>query len=671
MSPGSKKGALSSLRASNRSLAASKRDEGNLDAQLKDSIEQPSALLLQGVTTFSTEISARNKRKRGASAACTQDISELSKHKIYPKDLDSLTTSENYLLRASLDSLFDASNSGNSINQVGYQKLVAPIPNIARSRQSRQDAYNSTKQSLEIWSDTVKSIRNSDQLVFPLQDPTKKSLYDSNSTFASNTKINQRTNSLSSNLERTVSNVLSLTAPDLELRDHNRPNDSPHTSDINARQNIGLLRMERELFLRKEAKAKKIKRIKSKMYRRVLKRGKLKTFKESTILVSNLENNEALDGARSTEIIEHRRHKNHILNGQEATGDHEFQLDELRRIKEPSPILDTTIVSKLRTAPPSLISDDIMTKIELQTLGDQPHYDLHNMKFMQKPKVSDVMGNEGTENPIGASGRRVFHDGLYSATSPPSSNTKFKVESTDATKDSMPSPVGEINNYCSSTSQAESQNPWLCSNNPSGYGQKQLVRVDMRSSRGNLPEEVLSGEVDLDNLSTPGGSKSTGKPDFLETTAEPSLLAVDIPRKQPELLVRAFAGDKVLQEMRAETCARKTHGKASLRGNLPGWGTWCVTNSHAQRSTRVASNSTRNARLRCARLVVNQKLSKKSEKYLATNIPYPFESREQYERSLRFPIGQEWATKQAHQDLVTPKVIIKGGRAIAPLSKTV
>lgn len=54
--------------------------------------------------------------------------------------------------------------------------------------------------------------------------------------------------------------------------------------------------------------------------------------------------------------------------------------------------------------------------------------------------------------------------------------------------------------------------------------------------------------------------------------------------------------------------------------------------------------------------------------YMASQLPHPFESREQYERSLRLPVGPEWMTKETFQASTKPRVLMKQG-IIAPMSK--
>lgn len=61
-------------------------------------------------------------------------------------------------------------------------------------------------------------------------------------------------------------------------------------------------------------------------------------------------------------------------------------------------------------------------------------------------------------------------------------------------------------------------------------------------------------------------------------------------------------------------------------------------------------------------------VKKQNDKYLASQLPHPFESREQYERSLRLPVGPEWMTKESFQDGTKPRVLMKQG-IITPMSK--
>lgn len=57
-----------------------------------------------------------------------------------------------------------------------------------------------------------------------------------------------------------------------------------------------------------------------------------------------------------------------------------------------------------------------------------------------------------------------------------------------------------------------------------------------------------------------------------------------------------------------------------------------------------------------------------NDKFMASQLPHPYESRLQYERALRLPVGPEWMTKETFQEATKPRVIIKQG-IIAPIAK--
>lgn len=55
-------------------------------------------------------------------------------------------------------------------------------------------------------------------------------------------------------------------------------------------------------------------------------------------------------------------------------------------------------------------------------------------------------------------------------------------------------------------------------------------------------------------------------------------------------------------------------------------------------------------------------------KYMASSLPHQYETKAQYERSLRMPLGPEWSTKETYQSGTKPRVMIKQG-IIKPMEK--
>lgn len=52
-------------------------------------------------------------------------------------------------------------------------------------------------------------------------------------------------------------------------------------------------------------------------------------------------------------------------------------------------------------------------------------------------------------------------------------------------------------------------------------------------------------------------------------------------------------------------------------------------------------------------------------------LPHGFETREQYEKTIRVPLGKEWHTSATHQKLIKPKVKVQAGVVIHPMKFSV
>ncbi|KAG5984282.1 hypothetical protein E4U55_005440 [Claviceps digitariae] len=144
------------------------------------------------------------------------------------------------------------------------------------------------------------------------------------------------------------------------------------------------------------------------------------------------------------------------------------------------------------------------------------------------------------------------------------------------------------------------------------------------------------------------------------------------------LIARAFAGDDVVTEFAREKDAiAEADDDKVIDNTLPGWGSWVgdgVSNREKKRHqgrflTKVEGIKRKDRKdAKLDKVIINEKRVKKNDRYLASHLPHQYESKEQYERSLRLPVGPEWMTKETFQDGTKPKVLLKQG-VIAPMSK--
>ncbi|EMD42263.1 hypothetical protein CERSUDRAFT_110794 [Gelatoporia subvermispora B] len=146
--------------------------------------------------------------------------------------------------------------------------------------------------------------------------------------------------------------------------------------------------------------------------------------------------------------------------------------------------------------------------------------------------------------------------------------------------------------------------------------------------------------------------------------------------EQRDLVALAFAGDNVVrdfvEEKRREMQEDAPH---EVDTTLPGWGSW------GGRGTKKAPpkphlikkvagiDPTSRADYKKAHVIISEKRDKKASKYQVKDLPYPYTSKAQFERSMEMPIGTEWNTRLGFQRATLPKVIKKMGTVISPLEK--
>jgi U3 small nucleolar RNA-associated protein 14 len=166
-----------------------------------------------------------------------------------------------------------------------------------------------------------------------------------------------------------------------------------------------------------------------------------------------------------------------------------------------------------------------------------------------------------------------------------------------------------------------------------------------------------------------------------EETSTPILSAKE---QKQTLQQQAFAGDDVelaFEAEKAELAASEDEKEVS--NHLPGWGSWTgdgLSKSIRKANKKAAHNPLFKTKLagvkqadrrdaKLDRVIVSEKNDRKGKKYLAPVLPHEFETKEQYERSRRLPMGPEWTTKVTHQKMTRPRVVVKPGVNLSALEK--
>lgn len=148
--------------------------------------------------------------------------------------------------------------------------------------------------------------------------------------------------------------------------------------------------------------------------------------------------------------------------------------------------------------------------------------------------------------------------------------------------------------------------------------------------------------------------------------------------RNQSLVRKAFAGDEVVADFDKEKFdTAQDEDEKTINNTLPGWDAWtgAGVGKKAQKRSKnkvltkqpgIAKEKRQDAKLKS--VIINEKRVKKNGKYLASNLPHPFETRQQYERSLRLPVGPEWTTKETFQGATKPRILMKQG-VIKPMAK--
>ncbi|KAK9806336.1 hypothetical protein WJX72_010623 [[Myrmecia] bisecta] len=168
----------------------------------------------------------------------------------------------------------------------------------------------------------------------------------------------------------------------------------------------------------------------------------------------------------------------------------------------------------------------------------------------------------------------------------------------------------------------------------------------------------------------PDSARDSGDEDNMQPLAGTELT-------QRQLISRAFAGDDVEAEFAAEKAAEVAEELPDIEtpSVMPGWGAWAGqareprwmqdARTKAQKAKEKAAGNRKDAKLKA--VMISERWDKKASKYSTASVPFPFDSRETYERSIRQPMGRDFNTDSAFRDFTRPAILKSTGVIIEPL----
>ena len=745
--------------------------------------------LVSSLQTSDSSLKAPQYHGRDAQEAATP-----SEYGINPRQkltvADLLPTVTDSRLRKSLKLMSEGPKTSSKKVDGIPGKLDVPLAKRQQDKLDRAAAYQKSKETLNRWIDTVKHNRRAEHLSFPLPDPDAMSAKDTKRL------LNTTQSHPITSLESTIQSILveSGLAPaggksqedQLQEFEELALNKIP-LEEVQARR--AQLRRARELLFREEVRAKRIKKIKSKSYRRVHRKERERNLlrEKGSLMEAGgdlAKNEEDLNDMRRAEERMGARHReSKWAKGMKETGRAAWDEDarsgvaemarreeELKRRIAGRNVQreeDESIGSLSSSEDDFLSDDDTNTenrdiqklKNSLDRLGSGsqdvmgPGSGLSSMKFMQKAEAAQKQRNDsdierlrreinGEKSPddsdiVEMTGRRSYGPATDKPANTMKSITISKSEfeeqaasddeeeilKTDATDLAIKELVQSQNKSAETTTQAQpkfslghnpqtaddiqirteikpGENPWLMINSNTRNNRDRRANMsknilidtdlapELRLSNRNqtsdhparVPElgqptkapAVHSKVIHSKVLPNPGDEDADSFTGFSGSSSpEPT------PNTQPtneELIQLMFAGDDVLTAFNAEkTATALSEAPQALDTSLPGWGSWTGEGISKREVKRILQQNKRNiittpgielAKRKDAkmeRVIVNEKRLKKNTKYLASQLPHPYETKVQYERALRVPVGPEWTTKEVFQQATKPRLLVKQG----------
>ena len=697
-------------------------------------------------------------------------------------------------LRKSLKLLADNEPKPTSKRGGIPRKLDVPLPKRQQDRLDRAAAFEQSKETLKRWIDTVKHNRRAEHLSFPLKDPNA-------SAAPGSLRLLPTSHSLPlTDLESTIQNILKESGlagtngkseeEQLQAFEELKTNKMP-LEEVKARR--AELRKARELLFREEIRAKRIKKIKSKTYRKVHRKERERNMlrEKDALLAAGVDDSESekerQDRRRAEERMGARYRESRWAKGVKDSGRARWDEDarggvtdmarrgeDLRRRIEGKPVAgdddddDGTISSESDFDDEGEIEEGDTrnhrrVQEKLQKLDEDGNEidpndkssRLASMDFMKKAEAHRKTRNDadveslrrqlaGEETPSEDDGQEGQGRRLYGPMKSQASSAIARQSDRKAEKNEFEERPGsddedeggrqgaededvdivvdnsivqsqaralerpslgdkrrkELHKNQEISEQEGSENPWLVSNKRDSNASRRRIQDPNASAiisntsavsavppaaQKTKPRSALKGsrQAEASRQSVQFATKSSIPAVISANEANSdndSDDAANLPfvLRNQDLVRKAFAGDEVVANFEQEKRATAQEEDEKIIDNtLPGWGSWTGAGigKKAERRNKgkvltkvpgIAAEKRQDAKL--DRVIINEKRVKKNSKYLASSLPHPFETRQQYERSLRLPVGPEWTTKETFQGMTKPRILMKPG-VIAPMSK--
>ncbi|KAG8789118.1 hypothetical protein FRC15_011686 [Serendipita sp. 397] len=506
--------------------------------------------------------------------------------------------------------------------------LAAPLPTRIQDRVDRLVAYEQTKTEVQKWEPTMRRIKEAEHLSFPLQT---KPLHQGNLATISSTF--KPANELESAVDRL------LKAAELREEDIKKTEEleMQHLTVEEIAERRAELRRKRDLVFRAEIKAKRVAKIKSKAYRKMQKKERMKQAEKLKSIGEVVDDEEErmkaeLDRAKERATLKHKttgkwansmRSKNELDGDQRNDMQEMYDRSEMLRKKiagkdseddDESDVDEESVEESATRALRAL--DDIDEDLSRNSIGGKSG--LMEMKFMKDAARRDEAQNKMTTDSFRHALENLgMSENDDAPTEPPRSTGVSRRGGRVSFQPGVSKdPIHPKEPSLDEDEIGQAENPWLAVDATSKRPRsKNSILVGKNSSAATLSKHSMNKqlqkntesiarakddaqvEIDVNAVMTipekvGAKSKAPKAPRNNGThSVDPTLVDEDegsedegeithnnrrsTAFEQRELVAKAFAGDNVVEEFATEKLREmETDAPKEIDTTLPGWGSW-------------------------------------------------------------------------------------------------
>ncbi|KAL5265131.1 hypothetical protein ACHWQZ_G006017 [Mnemiopsis leidyi] len=509
--------------------------------------------------------------------------------------------------------------------------LDEPLPRFQQDQAEREVNYDKSKKEVSKWLPLVKRNRESTHMSFPLYHTQNTKEREDLSSFANKRK--KPTNKL----EEEIYEALEADAHVIERPDHFLTEaEEKSLEELNAEE-AELRREElckmRALLSYQEEKFRRKNKIKSKKYRKILKKERQK--KEEKELSDALKANPDV-ACEEADKADYLRALERISQKHKVGGKWNKNLLH-KQIKDPGLKEAMKEQQQLRQ---KLMEKQVISSDEEE---EQEEANREVEKGSNQPEESGENKDQEEFEVDPSNPWLVVGSALSGQTElpkpPPASNRELN-KPRDQIDD-----VGVSEGKSSAVSGEDAEN---------------AASDDEESESGDDSDEEDGGD-DQDK------NKEAGK------KVESAKIVRNVPSLEQEMLVdMAFANDDVVAQFKEEKeKIVDEETEKDLDITLPGWGSWAGVGTNDQPQKRIIKKAAPTAPRKDSGLdhvIINTKKNRKLQPHLVRHLPHPYKNRSVIEREMRQPIGPQWNSIRAFKNMIKPLESTVDGRVIEPMT---